>query len=313
MQNPDQPNITGTAINYLYICQRKLWFYQHHLEMEHTSEKVDLGKHLHEKSYPREKRRGMGHWQPHPHWLRRQTGHPTRHQIRSINGNSAHHANLLLPLSTQTERCVRQERHHQLPAPTPNNRNRTHTRKRKGGRRKPSRKWTKSPHYQTPPHAEYMKICKSCSYQELCWSLKVVGTLRGMPKGIHTVDLVCRYNRRILNMSRNYYITQPGRIRRKDNTIYLEPEDAQRIPIPVEDIDALYFYGELDLNTKLLNFLAQKKIAFHVFNYYGYYSGSYYPREYLNSGSLLVKQVQHYEKPAKRMMIAHEFVCICSF
>ena len=21
-----------------------------------------------------------------------------------------------------------------------------------------------------PPHADYMKICKSCSYQELCWS-----------------------------------------------------------------------------------------------------------------------------------------------
>ena len=99
-------------------------------------------------------------------------------------------------------------------------------------------------------------------------------------------------------MSRNYYITQPGRLRRKDNTLYLEPEEAPRIPIPVEDIDALYFYGELDLNTKLLNFLAQKHIAFHVFNYYGYYSGSYYPREYLNSGSLLVKQVQHYENRA---------------
>ena len=109
-------------------------------------------------------------------------------------------------------------------------------------------------------------------------------------------------------MPRNYYITQPGRLRRKDNTLYLEPEDAKRIPIPVEDIDALYFYGELDLNTKLLNFLTQKKIAFHVFNYYGYYSGSYYPREYLNSGSLLVKQVQHYERPARRMVIAHEFV-----
>ena len=109
-------------------------------------------------------------------------------------------------------------------------------------------------------------------------------------------------------MARNYYITQPGRLRRKDNTLYLEPESAPRIPIPVEDIDALYFYGELDLNTRLLNFLSQKHIAFHVFNYYGYYSGSYYPREYLNSGSLLVKQVQHYEKPVKRMVIAHEFV-----
>ena len=109
-------------------------------------------------------------------------------------------------------------------------------------------------------------------------------------------------------MARNYYITQPGRLRRKDNTLYLEPENAPRIPIPVEDIDALYFYGELDLNTRLLNFLSQKHIAFHVFNYYGYYAGSYYPREYLNSGSLLVKQVQHYENASKRMVIAHEFV-----
>lgn len=114
-------------------------------------------------------------------------------------------------------------------------------------------------------------------------------------------------------MSRNYYITQPGRLRRKDNTLYLEPEGTPRIPIPVEDIDSLYFYGELDLNTKLLNFLAQKRVAFHVFNYYGYYSGSYYPREYLNSGSLLVKQVQHYEKNTKRMPIAHEFVASAGF
>lgn len=114
-------------------------------------------------------------------------------------------------------------------------------------------------------------------------------------------------------MSRNYYITQPGRIRRKDNTVYLEPEEGKRIPIPVEDIDALYFYGELDMNTKILNFFAQKKIPFHVFNYYGYYSGSYYPREYLNSGSLLVKQVKHYDDPVKRMTIAQEFVASAGF
>ena len=114
-------------------------------------------------------------------------------------------------------------------------------------------------------------------------------------------------------MSRNYYITQPGRLRRKDNTLYLELEEAPRVPIPVEDIDALYLYGELDLNTRLLNFLTQKHIPFHVFNYYGYYAGSYYPREYLNSGSLLVKQVQHYESLTKRMPLAHEFVASAVF
>ena len=122
MQNPQHPNITGTAINYLYICQRKLWFYRHHLEMEHTSEKVDLGKHLHEKSYPREKRREWDIDNLVKHRLRRQTRYPTRHQIRSSNGNRTHHADMLLPLSAQTERSHEQKRHHQLPAPTPNNR-----------------------------------------------------------------------------------------------------------------------------------------------------------------------------------------------
>lgn len=109
-------------------------------------------------------------------------------------------------------------------------------------------------------------------------------------------------------MSRNYYITYSGRLRRKDNTVYLEKADDARVPLPVEDIDALYLYGELDLNTRLLNFLARKHIPLHVFNYYGYYSGTYYPREYLNSGFLTVKQVQHYERNAKRLPIAREFV-----
>ena len=61
MQNPDQPNITGTAINTLYVCTRKLWFYQNHLDMEHTSEYVDIGKHLHDESYPPGKTQRMGH------------------------------------------------------------------------------------------------------------------------------------------------------------------------------------------------------------------------------------------------------------
>jgi len=131
-------------------------------------------------------------------------------------------------------------------------------------------------------------------------------------------------------MSRNYYIAQSGRLQRRENTIYLEREektdaagsaeniDAQeaedgkaplrRVPIPVEDVDALYLYGEIDLNTRLLNFLTQKQVPAHVFNYYGYYSGTYYPREYLSSGFLLVNQVQHYERYSKRMPIAREIV-----
>lgn len=107
-------------------------------------------------------------------------------------------------------------------------------------------------------------------------------------------------------MKRNYYITRSGRLKRKDNTLFLEFETGEKKAIPIEDVEGLYLMGETDLNTKLLIFLAQQKIPLHVFNYYGYYSGSYYPREHLNSGFLLVNQVDHYTTPEKRLFIARE-------
>lgn len=107
---------------------------------------------------------------------------------------------------------------------------------------------------------------------------------------------------------RSYYVLNNARIKREANTLYVEQADGARKPIPIEDVESLYLYGEVDLNTKLLNFLSQKRVALHVFNYYGFYAGSYYPREYLNSGHLLVRQVAHYENAAKRLTLAKELV-----
>ena len=109
-------------------------------------------------------------------------------------------------------------------------------------------------------------------------------------------------------MERNYYIFNSGRLHRKDNTLLFENESGEKKVLPVNDVEAIYIFSEIDLNTKLLNFLSQNKIPLHVFNYYGYYSGSYYPREYLNSGFLLVNQVSHYKSNRKRMIIAREFI-----
>lgn len=106
-------------------------------------------------------------------------------------------------------------------------------------------------------------------------------------------------------MPRNYYIFTSGRIKRKDNTIYIETEEGNK-PIPIEDVESFYLLGELDLNTKFLNFLSQKNIPAHFFNYYGFYTGSFYPREYLNSGFLLVRQVEHYSNSNKRLTIARK-------
>jgi CRISPR-associated protein Cas1 len=107
---------------------------------------------------------------------------------------------------------------------------------------------------------------------------------------------------------KNYYVLSNGRVKREHNTLYIENEAGEKKPVPIEDVDCLYLYGEVDLNTKLLNFLSQKRIPLHVFNYYGFYAGSYYPREYLHSGHLLVHQVAHYADKDKRLHLTRELV-----
>jgi len=108
-------------------------------------------------------------------------------------------------------------------------------------------------------------------------------------------------------MAKNFYIFSSGQLRRRQNTLFLEDEKG-KIPIPIEGVEQLFLFGEVTVNTKLLNFLAQKGIVLHVFNYYGFYSGSFYPKESLLSGTLIVKQVEYYLDERKRLSIAQKFV-----
>lgn len=52
----------------------------------------------------------------------------------------------------------------------------------------------------------------------------------------------------------------------------------------------------------------KKKSAFIFFNYYGYYSGTFYPREHLNSGYVILKQAEHYLDYDKRIVLAREII-----
>jgi len=110
---------------------------------------------------------------------------------------------------------------------------------------------------------------------------------------------------------RDYYIFKSGRIKKQDNSIifeYTEDNVEKKIPIPIKDIDSIYLFGEIDINNKLITFLSQNNIMLHFFNYYGFYTGTFYPKEFLLSGDLLVKQVLHYYSKKKRIILAKEFV-----
>ncbi len=109
-------------------------------------------------------------------------------------------------------------------------------------------------------------------------------------------------------MKHDYYIFKSGRLKRKDNTVFLETIDWERKYLPIESIDSLHLFGEIDLNTKLLNYLTSYGIIINFYNYYGYYSGSYYPRKQRVSGYLLVNQVQHYLDKEERLFLAKQFI-----
>jgi CRISPR-associated protein Cas1 len=109
-------------------------------------------------------------------------------------------------------------------------------------------------------------------------------------------------------MPRPYFIFSSGTLKRKENTLYLESksEEHQRKYIPVNDVDEIFIFGEVDINSKLINFLGQNGITVHFFNWHGFFTSSLFPRQRNVSGHLLVKQVQNYLDHKKRMYIATE-------
>lgn len=106
-------------------------------------------------------------------------------------------------------------------------------------------------------------------------------------------------------MGSTKYIGSMGELSRKDNSLCFR-KDGKNYYIPIENIKELYCLNEVSINSKLLDFLAKNNVVVHFFNYYGGYSGTFYPRNQYNSGRLLVKQVNKFN--TNRMDIAKAIV-----
>ena len=118
-------------------------------------------------------------------------------------------------------------------------------------------------------------------------------------------------------MKKTFYLFNPGMLERKDNTLKFTPvsddgemvsSDAQSRFLPVEDISEFYVFGSLRANSSLFNFLGQKDIAVHFFDYYENYTGSFMPRDSLLSGKMLLAQASYYQDKKKRLVIARKFI-----
>lgn len=109
-------------------------------------------------------------------------------------------------------------------------------------------------------------------------------------------------------MKQSFYIYNNGDLKRKDNTLQFTTYEGDKRDIPIERISDIYVMSEMSFNMSFINFISQYGIPIHFFNYYNFYTGSYYPKESLLAGQLLINQVEHYTDSAKRILIARKFI-----
>jgi len=109
-------------------------------------------------------------------------------------------------------------------------------------------------------------------------------------------------------VKRDYYILKGERLARKDNTLRLYYSDGEFKDLPIEKINQLNVFCEMNLNSSFLNFAMRNEITINFFNYYGYYTGSFYPREKRVSGQLLISQVKNSVDGESRLKIAQKFI-----
>ena len=105
--------------------------------------------------------------------------------------------------------------------------------------------------------------------------------------------------------SETKYIFSKGDLTRQDFSIKYKNSNGN-FYLPIEKVKEIYCFNDITISTKLLDILASAGILVHFFNYYENYVGTFYPKESLISGKLVVKQAITFEN--KRLDIAKAIV-----
>ena len=108
-------------------------------------------------------------------------------------------------------------------------------------------------------------------------------------------------------MKKAYYITQIGILERKGNTLFFVNEMMRR-PIPINSTSEIHCFKPVSLTSGAIKILSEKNVPVHFYNKHGYYRGSYMPAEGQISGTVVIRQAEHYLDPEKRLYIARQFV-----
>lgn len=161
------PTFTGTEVGYYFICVKKLWWFVHGVEMEQENDRVRMGKLVHEESYARRKKelniddRIVLDW--------REDG--VVHEVKLTDSmEGAHEMQLLYYLYYLKHQKGVEGLRGQIDYPK--------LRETKEVELTPEREaeieaalgeMRRIAGLRSAPAVEWMKICRSCSYAELCW------------------------------------------------------------------------------------------------------------------------------------------------
>lgn len=158
----------GIKVNYYVVCPRKLWLYSHDIRMEQTSDRVALGRLLHERAYREQPRRELlidslikvdlieGQDKLLEVKYSRRMKEAARLQILYY----LYYLKRLGVTGLTGELSFPKERRREIVELTEESEREVEAALRA------IRQIVELP---APPEIEFMPICKSCSYCELCW------------------------------------------------------------------------------------------------------------------------------------------------
>ncbi|MDT3396306.1 type I-B CRISPR-associated endonuclease Cas1b [Streptomyces sp. B1866] len=107
---------------------------------------------------------------------------------------------------------------------------------------------------------------------------------------------------------RTYWLTEPCRIRREDNSIRVERPDSSPVRIPITDIRDLIAFDHVDLNTSAMSLLSRNGVTLHVLDHYGNHAGHFTPAESMASAAVVRRQVDLTADPDRRTDIGRSLV-----
>lgn len=108
--------------------------------------------------------------------------------------------------------------------------------------------------------------------------------------------------------SRTYWLTQPCRIRREDNSVRIERADQTPVRVPITDIRDLVAFDHVDINTSAISLLSRHGVMVHILDNYGNYAGAIAPAEDTSSAHVLRSQISLTGTDDKRLEIGQALI-----